>query len=481
MPDVVGLVLLQPAPSPARSRRRRRCGPCGTALIQPPTCRSTYPSPLPSSASPAAAGSTECRSTRTSIALPHRSLTSSLGAGRAPAGGRGAGSCRRPSPSRRTPSRSPTRPSQRPTIVGHAREDRRQRGLDAVLAAHVVRALGLRPARRAAQDQVALGVAQQVGQVGGAAGELARPRGCRRGRRANAARRAPAATRRPPPTSKASSSRTGPRGIAGVVRRAGWHRSVHLVQLGRLLPHHGVVRRAVVQLQRRTRPRAGSSGMISSSPRSSPSSTSAAMSSAVSGELSTRLRDHRADASRRAPRIDRPSGWSGSTTGRPPARCTPYAASSWPAVSVSATTAAFTALYDAIPAGCTSPASEAVLTIVPRALRLEHRHERAGAADHAEQVDLGDPPPLVDRRDVDPAAAGDPGVVDQDVEPAPVLARPSASAAAQSSSLVTSSAELLGAVEADGRRSAAASSITPRRRAQERARPAPRPARRRPR
>ena len=38
------------------------------------------------------------------------------------------------------------------------------------------------------------------------------------------------------------------------------------------------------------------------------------------------------------------SGWCGSTTGTPRARRTPYAASSWPVVSVSATTAAFTAL-----------------------------------------------------------------------------------------------------------------------------------------
>ena len=40
------------------------------------------------------------------------------------------------------------------------------------LAAHVVRALGLRPRRRPAQDQLAAGVAQQVGQVRRAAGEL---------------------------------------------------------------------------------------------------------------------------------------------------------------------------------------------------------------------------------------------------------------------------------------------------------------------
>ena len=44
---------------------------------------------------------------------------------------------------------------------------------------------------------------------------------------------------------------------------------------------------------------------------------------------------------------------------------TPYAASSCPVVSVSATTAALTALYDAIPAGCTSPASEATFTTCP--------------------------------------------------------------------------------------------------------------------
>src|SRR5262249_44320139 len=49
---------------------------------------------------------------------------------------------------------------------------------------------------------------------------------------------------------------------------------------------------------------------------------------------------------------------------------TPYDASSWPRVSVSATTPAFTALYDAIPAGCTSPATEATLTMRPARCRL---------------------------------------------------------------------------------------------------------------
>ena len=79
-------------------------------------------------------------------------------------------------------------------------------------------------------------------------------------------------------------------------------------------------------------------------------------------------------------------------------------------------------------------------------LPLEHRRERATAAHHAEQVDLDDPLPLVEPGHVDPAAAGDAGVVDEDVEPAPALLD-RASAAAQSSSEVMSSARSTPPVE----------------------------------
>ena len=49
---------------------------------------------------------------------------------------------------------------------------------------------------------------------------------------------------------------------------------------------------------------------------------------------------------------------------------TPYGLSSWRSVSESATTPAFTVLYELIIGGCTSPAAEAVLTICPEPWRL---------------------------------------------------------------------------------------------------------------
>ena len=92
------------------------------------------------------------------------------------------------------------------------------------------------------------------------------------------------------------------------------------------------------------------------------------MSSAVIGELSTRLAITLPSVSSRPciELIRLVRKYDGHTA----CAVTPYAASSWPVVSVSATTAAFTALYDAIPAGCTRPASDAVLTIVPLRCRL---------------------------------------------------------------------------------------------------------------
>ncbi len=55
----------------------------------------------------------------------------------------------------------------------HQPEDRAEGGLKVVLAAHVVGPLGLGAGRWASQDQVAVGIAQQVGQIGGATRVLA--------------------------------------------------------------------------------------------------------------------------------------------------------------------------------------------------------------------------------------------------------------------------------------------------------------------
>ncbi len=102
----------------------------------------------------------------------------------------------------------------------------------------------------------------------------------------------------------------------------------------------------------------------------------------------------------------------------------PYGCSSCDSVSDSATTPALTVLYELIIGGCTSPASGGGVDDVAGPLPLEHRRERPAAADHAHQVDVDDPVPLVQRLDVDPAAGRDAGVVDQHVQPAPVLLAP---------------------------------------------------------
>ena len=61
---------------------------------------------------------------------------------------------------------------------------------------------------------------------------------------------------------------------------------------------------------------------------------------------------------------------------------------------------------------------------VAAALLLEERGERVAPARHAEQVDVDDALPVGDRLDVDAATRRDPGVVDEDVEAAPLLAHP---------------------------------------------------------
>ena len=262
-----------------------------------------------------------------------------------------------------------------------------------------------------------------------------------RGRSAAATASAPLPTRRMPPA-------TSPRCPSGAVVAGGCCRiatrrlvsqaAAELLEPGRLVPHLRVVRRPVAQLQvvRRARRRVGEDDLVAA--RRCPASTAAAMSSAVSGDRSDQL----GRPPRRAPRRRRaasPSGWSGSTTGRPRSRRTPYGASSWPRVSVSATTAGLHRVVGRHPGRVHEPGERGDVDDPARALALEHRHEGAAAADHAEQVDLDDPLPLVEPGHVDPAAAGDAGVVDQEVEPAPALLDPGASAAAQSSSEVMSS------------------------------------------
>ena len=143
-------------------------------VVQPDTCRATYPSPLPSESSPAAAGSTECSWTSTSQKPPQRvavCCSAELDAELAARDGA------------LDPGHHVERRADHRLVVavgdhlGHQREDRRQRRLDPVLATHVVGALRLHARRRPAQDQRGAGPVEPVGQVGGAARELADVRG----------------------------------------------------------------------------------------------------------------------------------------------------------------------------------------------------------------------------------------------------------------------------------------------------------------
>ena len=153
--------------SPVSSVRAR-----ANRSVQPATWRATYPSPRPRSASPATPRRRRSAGRRARRRrVPHR-VETSLGVSvpRQVAAQDGALELLHHVELR----------ADHRLVVAEARPSSAtsgntgaQRRLDAVLAAHVVGALGLRAGRRAAQDQVTGGVAQQVGQVGGAAGELA--------------------------------------------------------------------------------------------------------------------------------------------------------------------------------------------------------------------------------------------------------------------------------------------------------------------
>ena len=244
--------------------------------VQPPTWRATYPSPRFSAASAGIADtSTACRSTSTSQARP-QSVATSLGRRletQAPPGDRAL------QPLHHVELRADHRlVAAEPDHGGDVREDRRERRLDVVLAAHVVGALGLRTGRRAAQDEVAGGVRQQVGQVRGAAGELADLGGADQvvRRRVLAQPGRDRRRRRTRPPRGPAGSR---RGCSCVAREP-----VQLVGLG---AHHQVVGQAVVllQLPGALRRDVGDDQLVAGS---TPTITAAAMSSAVSGEDSTR-------------------------------------------------------------------------------------------------------------------------------------------------------------------------------------------------
>ena len=70
--------------------------------------------------------------------------------------------------------------------------------------------------------------------------------------------------------------------------------------------------------------------------------------------------------------------------------------------------------------GVHQPGERGHVDDVPGALLLEHRHEGARAAHDTEQVDLGDPAPLLEGGHVQASTAGHAGVVDQQVEASPL-------------------------------------------------------------
>ena len=162
---------------------------------------------------------------------------------------------------------------------------------------------------------------------------------------------------------------------------------------------------------------AATSGTISSWPASTPAITDAAMSWAVSGEDSTRWATTPARAVS-APCID------AQQVGAEVRRADDAGADAVRRQLVAGRLGerddgGLDRVVGRHAGGVHEPGERGDVDDVPGPLALEQRHERAGAADDAEQVDLGDPAPLVEGGDVEPAAARDAGVVDQDVEPAP--------------------------------------------------------------
>ena len=58
------------------------------------------------------------------------------------------------------------------------------------------------------------------------------------------------------------------------------------------------------------------------------------------------------------------------------------------------------------------------------ALTFHHRHEDLAAAHHAFHIDIENPVPVGHVATVDAGSPGHPGVVDQHIQPAPVLFQP---------------------------------------------------------
>ena len=103
------------------------------------------------------------------------------------------------------------------------------------------------------------------------------------------------------------------------------------------------------------------------------------------------------------------------------------------------TTANLLAEYGLNPSPLTIPAMEAVLTIWPPSpwARMCGR-KRSDAVQHAHQIDVEHPAPIIERNVVDAAAAGDAGIVADDMDVAERLECEAAAARSTLSGSVTS-------------------------------------------
>ena len=215
-------------PSRPTSRRCRRCAPARSRSVQPRDLAGDVPLAAAELGQPGTAATSTWCSVDQRVAARARTASRPRSAVSSSRAAPGAGSCRRAAPSRRTPSRSPTRPRRaRPSGARTGRPApardwmRYSRPMSCAL-------LAFAPGGGRRRIRSRAGVAEQVGQVGGAAGELAHLGRAVQVVDGSAARRAPAA-RRPPPRRRRR-PRRGPAGRVPSSSRPAGHSVVEPVE-----------------------------------------------------------------------------------------------------------------------------------------------------------------------------------------------------------------------------------------------------------
>ena len=288
-------------------------------------------------------------------------------------------------------------------------EDRRERRLDDVLAVHVVRTPRLRAGRRAPHDEVAAGgVAQQVGEVRGAAGELPDLR---------------LAVEPVGGGGMGAEPRRDPRDVERVLlahlarARDGGHAVV--LELAGLVAHHGVVRGSVGPLEEvgLSRRLVGDDDVLAGV-----HARQHGRGDVVGRDL--RALDEGADhpAHRLVAALHRVHQVGAEVGGADHARPDAVRRQLVAAGLGERHHRGLHGVVGAHPARVHETGERGDVDQVAGALLLEHRDEGLRAADQAEQVDVGDPLPLLERAAVHASAAGDAGVVHEHVEAAPPLA-----------------------------------------------------------